>query len=94
MHKVMPREYLHCVKTLLLLLLLKMTPSSCMIMYLNEPSRYDVEGCENGGTLSDRGKPAERSMEDLTKSPGSSQSYGMSRAARALTIRSEAPDNI
>lgn len=92
MHKVMPREYLQCVKNLLLLL--KMTPSSCRIMCLNEPSRYDVEGFENGGTLSDRGKPAERSMEDLTKSPGSSHSYGMSRAARALTVRSEAPDNI
>uniref|UniRef100_A0A8C3FZS1 Formin like 1 n=1 Tax=Cyclopterus lumpus TaxID=8103 RepID=A0A8C3FZS1_CYCLU len=29
---------------------------------------FDVESVENGGTLSERGKPLERSMEDLTKS--------------------------
>uniref|UniRef100_A0A7N6AMW9 Formin-like 1a n=1 Tax=Anabas testudineus TaxID=64144 RepID=A0A7N6AMW9_ANATE len=29
---------------------------------------FEVDSVENGGTLSDRGKPAERSMEDLTKS--------------------------
>lgn len=49
--------------------------------------RFDVETVENGGTLSDRGKTAERSMEDLTKSSGSTHSHGMSRAARALTVR-------
>uniref|UniRef100_A0A7N8XEA5 Formin-like 1a n=1 Tax=Mastacembelus armatus TaxID=205130 RepID=A0A7N8XEA5_9TELE len=32
------------------------------------------------------GKPAERSMEDLTKTPSSSHSHGVSRAARALTV--------
>ncbi|KAF7661661.1 hypothetical protein LDENG_00256450 [Lucifuga dentata] len=48
---------------------------------------FDTEGVENGGTLSDRGKPAERSMEDLTKNTSSSQSHGMTRAARALTVR-------
>ncbi|XP_069004810.1 formin-like protein 1 [Embiotoca jacksoni] len=48
---------------------------------------FDVETVENGGTLSDRGKSAGRSMEDLTKSPSSSQSHGMTRAARALTVR-------
>nr|XP_046272579.1 formin-like protein 1 [Scatophagus argus] len=48
---------------------------------------FDVESVENGGTVSDKGKSAQRSMEDLTKSPGSSQSHGMSRAARALTVR-------
>uniref|UniRef100_A0A672F9B9 Formin-like protein 1 n=1 Tax=Salarias fasciatus TaxID=181472 RepID=A0A672F9B9_SALFA len=47
---------------------------------------------ENGGTLSERGKPMERSMEDLSKSSGgssssSSQPHGMTRAARALTVR-------
>uniref|UniRef100_A0A673XEV3 Formin like 1 n=1 Tax=Salmo trutta TaxID=8032 RepID=A0A673XEV3_SALTR len=44
-------------------------------------------GAENGGTLSERGKPAERSMEDLNKSAGSSPTHGMTRAARALTVR-------
>ncbi|XP_029013886.1 formin-like protein 1 [Betta splendens] len=48
---------------------------------------FEVENAENGGTLSDRAKPAERSMEDLTRSSSSSHSHGMSRAARALTVR-------
>ncbi|XP_069381834.1 formin-like protein 1 [Paralichthys olivaceus] len=48
---------------------------------------FDVESLENGGTLSDRAKPAERSMEDLTKSSSGSHSHGMTRAARALTVR-------
>uniref|UniRef100_A0A7N6BEI7 Formin-like 1a n=1 Tax=Anabas testudineus TaxID=64144 RepID=A0A7N6BEI7_ANATE len=42
---------------------------------------FEVDSVENGGTLSDRGKPAERSMEDLTKSSSSSHSHGVSRAA-------------
>lgn len=51
--------------------------------------RFEVESVENGGTLSDKSKPAERSMEDLTsaKSYSSSHSHGMTRAARALTVR-------
>ncbi|KAF3699957.1 Formin-like protein 2 Protein Man [Channa argus] len=48
---------------------------------------FEVENLENGGTLSDRGKPVERSMEDLTKSSSNSHSRGMTRAARALTVR-------
>uniref|UniRef100_A0A8C4H876 Formin-like 1a n=1 Tax=Dicentrarchus labrax TaxID=13489 RepID=A0A8C4H876_DICLA len=48
---------------------------------------FDADSVENGGTLSDRGKPTERSMEDLTKSSSSSHSHGMTRAARALTVR-------
>lgn len=51
------------------------------------PCRSDADSVENGGSLADRGKPAERSVEDLTKSPSGSGSYGMSRAARALTVR-------
>lgn len=50
-----------------------------------------MESVENGGTLSDRGKPAERSVEDLSKSPSSYGSTGMSRAARALTVRYDSP---
>ena len=56
---------------------------------VRELFRFEVESVENGGTLSDKGKPAERSMEDLTstKSYSSSHSHGMTRAARALTVR-------
>ncbi|XP_068560561.1 formin-like protein 1 [Cebidichthys violaceus] len=48
---------------------------------------FDMEGVENGGTLTERGKPAERSMEDLSKSSSGTPSHGMTRAARALTVR-------
>uniref|UniRef100_A0A671XYM4 Formin like 1 n=1 Tax=Sparus aurata TaxID=8175 RepID=A0A671XYM4_SPAAU len=53
-------------------------------------SHAQSDSVENGGTLSDKSKPAERSMEDLTsaKSYSSSHSHGMTRAARALTVSS------
>ncbi len=58
-----------------------------MDVYFAYRLRFEVESVENGGSLSDRGKPAERSMEDLTKSSSGSPSHGMTRAARALTVR-------
>uniref|UniRef100_UPI0037E7F2BE formin-like protein 1 n=1 Tax=Semicossyphus pulcher TaxID=241346 RepID=UPI0037E7F2BE len=57
------------------------------LSHAQSDASYDVETVENGGALPDKGKPAERSMEDLTKSSSSSQSHGMTRAARALTVR-------
>uniref|UniRef100_A0A7N9APH2 Formin-like 1a n=1 Tax=Mastacembelus armatus TaxID=205130 RepID=A0A7N9APH2_9TELE len=56
------------------------------LSHAQSDASFDAEIVENGGTLSDRGKPAERSMEDLTKTPSSSHSHGVSRAARALTV--------
>lgn len=60
------------------------------MFFLNTPFRFDVDGVENGGTISERNKPAERSVEDLTKSSNSSSSHGVTKAARAFTVRSEA----
>ncbi|KAK5855915.1 hypothetical protein PBY51_007548 [Eleginops maclovinus] len=57
------------------------------LSHAQSDASYDVDSAENGGSLSDRRKPAERSMEDLTKSPSGSHSHGMTRAARALTVR-------
>ncbi|XP_071240703.1 formin-like protein 1 [Salvelinus alpinus] len=57
------------------------------LSYAQCDASFDLEGAENGGTLSERGKPVERSMEDLNKSAGSSPTHGMTRAARALTVR-------
>uniref|UniRef100_A0A8C8H343 Formin-like 1a n=1 Tax=Oncorhynchus tshawytscha TaxID=74940 RepID=A0A8C8H343_ONCTS len=37
------------------------------LSYAQCDASFDLEGAENGGTLSERGKPAERSMEDLNK---------------------------
>lgn len=55
---------------------------------LSKLCRFEVESVENGGTISERTKSPDRSVEDLTKSASSSHSsYGMSRAARALTVR-------
>ena len=82
-HKVMPREYLED----------GMRNKRCYrcqqdIPMVSKLCRFEVESVENGGTLSDRAKSPDRSVEDLTRSPSSSHSsYGMSRAARALTVR-------
>ncbi|KAJ4931739.1 hypothetical protein JOQ06_010179, partial [Pogonophryne albipinna] len=57
------------------------------LSHAQSDASYDADSAENGGSLSERRKPAERSMEDLTKSPSSSHSHGMTRAARALTVR-------
>ncbi|KAK2833198.1 hypothetical protein Q5P01_017087 [Channa striata] len=57
------------------------------LSHAQSDASFEVENVENGGTLSERGKPAERSMEDLTKSSNNSHSHGMTRAARALTVR-------
>ncbi|XP_007558234.1 formin-like protein 1 [Poecilia formosa] len=57
------------------------------LSHAQSDTSFDLEPVENGGTLSDRQKPAERSMEDLTKSSSGGHSHGMSRAARALTVR-------
>ncbi|KAM6957584.1 formin-like protein 1 [Aplochiton taeniatus] len=57
------------------------------LSYAQCDATYDTEAVENGGTLSERRKSAERSIEDLPKSPGSSPTHTMTRAARALTVR-------
>lgn len=73
--------------------LVKRRRSHNKVIFLTAPvscetlSRFDVESVENGDTLSDRGKPSERSMEDLTKSSSGSPSHGMTKAARALTVK-------
>ncbi|XP_068605472.1 formin-like protein 1 [Brachionichthys hirsutus] len=64
-----------------------------LVQYLSHAQSdapFDLEGVENGGgTLSDRGRGAGRSIEDLpkTSSSGGSPGNGMTKAARALTFR-------
>lgn len=50
--------------------------------------RFDVESIENGGSVPDNRKLSERSVEDLTKNTAHSATQGMTRAARAFTVRS------
>ncbi|XP_025063122.1 formin-like protein 1 isoform X2 [Alligator sinensis] len=47
---------------------------------------YDMESTDNGSPGSDKGKPLDRSVEDLTKSNSSSPTQGSSKA-RHLTVR-------
>ena len=50
-------------------------------------NRFDtVDSVVNGGPV-ERAKSMDRSLEDLNKSGSSTHSHGMSRAARALTVR-------
>ncbi|KAK0142669.1 Formin-like protein 2 [Merluccius polli] len=57
------------------------------LAYAQRPTFDAVDSVqENGGTV-ERVKPMERSLEDLSKSSSSSHSHGMTRAARALTVR-------
>lgn len=88
MHRAMPREYLRSLgKPMALIRDNYRIPTNVPVCMFYPSCRFDMEGVENGGTLSDRGKPTERSMEDLTKNSSGSQSHGMTRAARALTVR-------
>lgn len=50
--------------------------------------RFEVEPMENGGSVPDNRKLSERSVEDLTKNTMHSATQGMTRAARAFTVRS------
>uniref|UniRef100_A0A8C2YG70 Formin like 1 n=1 Tax=Coturnix japonica TaxID=93934 RepID=A0A8C2YG70_COTJA len=47
---------------------------------------YDMESTENGSPGSEKGKPLERSVEDLSKSNSSSPTHGISKV-RHLTVR-------
>uniref|UniRef100_A0AAY4D1X9 Formin-like 1a n=1 Tax=Denticeps clupeoides TaxID=299321 RepID=A0AAY4D1X9_9TELE len=47
----------------------------------------DGEAVENGGSISERGRGMDRSLEDLPKTTGRSPTHSMSRATRALTVR-------
>uniref|UniRef100_A0A4W5PA64 Formin like 1 n=1 Tax=Hucho hucho TaxID=62062 RepID=A0A4W5PA64_9TELE len=49
------------------------------LSYAQCEASFDLEGAENGGTLSERGKPAERSMEDLNKSDKSHPKYSTAK---------------
>ncbi|XP_034046531.1 formin-like protein 2 [Thalassophryne amazonica] len=57
------------------------------LSHAQSDASFDTEGLENGGTLSEKEKLAESSMEDLTKSHSSSQLHSVGRTARALTVR-------
>lgn len=87
MHRVMSREYLQAARAVSkndgVLQSSNLFPWCLFCIF--KLCRFDVESAENG--VSDRGKLAERSMEDLTRAPTSSHAHGMTRAARALTVR-------
>ncbi len=49
--------------------------------------RFEVESVENGGSVSDNRRLSERSVEDLAKNVNHSSTHGVTRAARAFTVR-------
>ncbi|MBN3296461.1 FMNL1 protein, partial [Amia calva] len=48
---------------------------------------YDMENVDNGGPVTEKTKPLEKSMEDLTKSAGNSPTHSANKATRHLTVR-------
>lgn len=54
-----------------------------MLMFV----RFEVDSVENGSSVSDGRRLSERSVEDLAKNVNHSPTHGMTRAARALTVR-------
>uniref|UniRef100_A0A672R8Y4 Formin like 1 n=1 Tax=Sinocyclocheilus grahami TaxID=75366 RepID=A0A672R8Y4_SINGR len=60
-----------------------------LVDYLSyaQSDAFEVESVENGGSVSDNRRLSERSVEDLAKNVNHSSTLGMTRAARALTVR-------
>ncbi|XP_041087295.1 formin-like protein 1 [Polyodon spathula] len=48
---------------------------------------FDIESVDNGGPIPEKGKPLDRSVEDLSKSAGNSPTHTSSKSPRQLTIR-------
>ncbi|XP_016383069.1 LOW QUALITY PROTEIN: formin-like protein 1 [Sinocyclocheilus rhinocerous] len=57
------------------------------LSYAQSDVPFEVESVENGGSVSDKRRLSERSVEDLAKNVNHSPTHGMNRAARALTVR-------
>ncbi|XP_072549489.1 formin-like protein 1 [Salminus brasiliensis] len=57
------------------------------LSYAQSDAPFEVESVENGGSVTDNRKLSERSVEDLTKNTNHSPSHGVTRAARAFTVR-------
>ncbi|KAK2829645.1 hypothetical protein Q7C36_017635 [Tachysurus vachellii] len=57
------------------------------LSYAQSDAPFEVESVENGGSVTDNRKMSERSLEDLTKNTTLSATQGMTRAARAFTVR-------
>uniref|UniRef100_A0AAR2K4B6 Formin-like 1a n=1 Tax=Pygocentrus nattereri TaxID=42514 RepID=A0AAR2K4B6_PYGNA len=58
-----------------------------LVEYLSYAQSDFSESVENGGSVTDHRKLSERSVEDLTKNSNHSPTHGMTRAARAFTVR-------
>ncbi|XP_065111591.2 formin-like protein 1 [Paramisgurnus dabryanus] len=57
------------------------------LSYAQSDAPFEMESVENGSSVSDTRRLSERSVEDLAKNGNHSTSHGMTRAARALTVR-------
>lgn len=57
------------------------------LSYAQSDVPFEVESVENGGSVSDTRRLSERSVEDLAKNVNHSSTHGVTRAARAFTVR-------
>ncbi|KAI4878563.1 hypothetical protein NFI96_021151, partial [Prochilodus magdalenae] len=57
------------------------------LSYAQSDAPFEVSESVENGTVTDNRKLSERSMEDLTKHTNHSPTHGMTRAARAFTVR-------
>ncbi|XP_051995948.1 formin-like protein 1 [Xyrauchen texanus] len=57
------------------------------LSYAQSDAPFEVESMENGSSVSDNRRLSERSVEDLAKNVNHSSTHGMTKAARALTVR-------
>ncbi|KAF4115937.1 hypothetical protein G5714_003426 [Onychostoma macrolepis] len=57
------------------------------LSYAQSDVPFEVESVENGGSVSDSRRLSERSVEDLAKNVNHSSTHGVTRAARAFTVR-------
>ncbi|KAK7167967.1 hypothetical protein R3I94_002126 [Phoxinus phoxinus] len=57
------------------------------LAYAQSDAPFEVESLENGSSVLDNRRLSERSVEDLAKNVSHSPTHGMTRAARALTVR-------
>ncbi|RXN00344.1 Formin-like protein 1 [Acipenser ruthenus] len=48
---------------------------------------YDIESVDNGSLTPEKGKPLDRSVEDLSKRAGNSPTHSSSKSTRLLTVR-------
>ena len=51
--------------------------------------RYDMDSLDNGAVPTDKGKPVEKSLEDLSRSASNSPTHSASKSGKGFAVRWE-----